>query len=140
MTRRLPLITALAIACLAIGAPNDRLVAQDQQDLADPSPSQAVQARSAQRTNKLYIVRMADLPVVSSTGGVQGLAATKPARGQKIDPNSPTVSGYAAYLDGQHTRAAGAVGGRKVYDYRYSINAFAAELSDAQAAALANVA
>src|SRR5262245_30791041 len=82
---------------------------------------------------------MSDLPVVSYEGGVAGLPATKPGRGQKIDPNDSNVSGYASYLDGHHARTAGAVGSRKVYDYRYSFNGFATELSDAQASALASV-
>ena len=145
MTRRLPLSVVLAIACLAIEVPNYQLVAQDQQDqqdLVEPSASQVREARAAapQRTNNLYVVRMVDQPVVSYEGGLQGLAATKPGRGQKIDPNSGSVGAYAGYLDGQHARALGAVGGRKVYDYRYSINGFAAELSEAQASALAGVA
>ena len=143
MMRRAPLVVVLAIACLAIEAPNYRLVAQDQQpDLVEPSASQFREGRSAapQRTNKLYIVRMVDQPVVSYAGGLPGLAATKPARGQKIDPNNGNVTGYAGYLDAQHNRALGAVGGRKVYDYRYGLNGFAAELSEAQAGQLAGVA
>ena len=143
MMRRVPLMVCLAIACLAIGVPNYRLSAQDSQDLVEPSSAVAVRQASAapaQQSNRLYIVRMADLPVVSYEGGIAGLAATKPARGQKIDPNAGDVSAYAGYLDSQHNRAVGAVGGRKVYDYRYSINGFAAELSEAQAAAMASVA
>jgi subtilisin family serine protease len=144
MLRRVPLVLGLAIACLAIEVlPNYRLSAQDSQDLVEPSSAVAVRqasAASAQQSNRLYIVRMADLPVVSYEGGVPGLAATKPGRGQKIDPNAANVSSYAGYLDGQHNRALGAVGGRKVYDYRYSINGFAAELSEAQAAAMSSVA
>jgi subtilisin family serine protease len=141
MTHRVALVLCLAIACLAIGFPNYRLSAQDSQDVVEPSAAVAVrQAARAQQSNRLYIVRMADLPVVSYEGGVAGLAATKPGQGQKIDPNAPDVSSYAGYLDGQHDRAVGAVGGRKVYDYRYSINGFAAELSEAQAAAMASVA
>jgi len=139
MLRRVPLAIVLAIACLAIDFPSYRLAAQDSQDLVDPS-SASPSRRGAQRTNRLYLVRMADLPVVSYTGGVAGQPATKAARGQKIDPNAANVSGYVGYLDGQHTRALAAVGGRKVYDYRYSVNGFAAELSEAQASALASVA
>jgi subtilisin family serine protease len=136
MLRRLPLVVVLAIACLAIEVPNYRLSAQDQQEQVEPSAPQTRQAAVA--ANRLYIVRMVDLPVVSYTGGVAGLPATKPARGQKIDPNNPVVGGYAGFLDTQHNRANGAVGGRKVYDYRYTFNGFATELSEAQAAALAN--
>ncbi len=90
--------------------------------------------------SNLYIVRMVDDPVVGYRGGTPGLQATRPNRGQKIDPNNPAVVQYAAYLDARHDQAiAAAGGGRKVYDYRYSFNGFAAELSDEQAATMATV-
>ena len=92
---------------------------------------------AARRTSNLYIVQMAEQPVVSNTGGVAGQPATKPNRGQKIDPLSAAVIGYAGYLDQRHDQALAGVGGaRKVYDYHYSFNGFAAQLSDAQAEAL----
>jgi len=85
-----------------------------------------------------YIVRMSEDPVVAYKGGINGLQATKPNRGQKIDPNSPKVVEYVAYLDSRHDEALfGAGGGRKLYDYRYSFNGFAAELSEEQAAKMA---
>ena len=46
------------------------------------------------------------------------------------------MTGYVAYLDGRHNQAVARVGGRKVYDYRYSFNGFAAALTAAQAEAL----
>jgi subtilisin family serine protease len=92
---------------------------------------------AARRTSNLYIVQMAEQPTVSYTGGIAGQPATKPNRGQKIDPLSAAVIGYAGYLDQRHDQAlAGVGGGRKVYDYHHSFNGFAAELSDAQAEAL----
>jgi hypothetical protein len=85
----------------------------------------------------VYIVRLAENPVVAYTGGVAGLKATKPNKGQKIDPNSTDVVRYAAYLDGRHDSLLNGVGGgRKLYGYRYSFNGFAAELTAAQAAKL----
>lgn len=84
--------------------------------------------------SKLFIVEMSDPPVVAYDGGTPGYKATRPARGNKVDPNSPHVVNYVAYLDGRHDAALNAVGGaRKAYDYRYSFNGFAAELTDAQA-------
>ena len=81
----------------------------------------------------LYVVEMADPPVVAYKGGVPGLKATAPKKGQKIDPNSPEVVAYAGYLSAKHGKALGQVGGRKVYDYVYSYNGFAAALSVDQA-------
>jgi subtilisin family serine protease len=89
------------------------------------------------RANNRYIVRMADLPVSSYTGGTRTLRATRPARGQKIDRANPAVAEYSAYLDGQHGDVLGRVGGgRRLYDYRYSFNGFTAVLSEPQADAL----
>ncbi|MGI9102945.1 MAG: S8 family peptidase [Terriglobales bacterium] len=94
----------------------------------------------AKASNGLYIVQMTDAPVVSYTGGIKGLQATKPPKGQKIDPYSAKVIAYNAYLDDKHNRALNQVGGsRKVYDYHFAFNGFAAELTPAQAAAMKNV-
>src|SRR5882672_8398893 len=96
---------------------------------------------AARRTSNLYIVQMAEQPVGSYTGGVAGQPATKPNRGQKMDPLSAAVVRYAGYLDSRHDQALAVVGGaRKVYDYHYTFHGFAAELSDAQAAALRSTA
>ena len=84
-----------------------------------------------------YIVQMLESPVVAYEGGTAGLAATKPAKGQKIDPNSAAVKKYAAYLVSQHDAALQKVGGAaKLYDYNYTYNGFAAKLTAGQKAAL----
>jgi subtilisin family serine protease len=96
----------------------------------------AVSAASAQDASSqaTYIVQMLDEPAVAYDGGISGLAATKPAKGQKIDPNSANVKKYVAYLNGKHDEALAKVGGgAKVYDYGISYNGFAAKLTDAQA-------
>lgn len=90
--------------------------------------------------NGVYIVQMLEEPVIAYRGDIPGLGATEPGQGQKVDPEHPAVVNYAGYLDGRHgdaLRRAG--GGRKVYDYRYGFNGFAAELSSAQAEALKSV-
>jgi subtilisin family serine protease len=90
--------------------------------------------------NGIYLVQMIEAPVVAYQGGIAGLKATKPGKGQKIDPNDAAVLDYAAYLDGRHDGALSAVGGgRRVYDYHYTFNGFAAELTEAQAAQMAGV-
>ena len=78
---------------------------------------------------------MSAAPVVANKGEVPGYRATKPARGQKIDPNDPHVINYVGYLDARHDDALATVGGgRKLYDYRFTFNGFAAELTEEQAA------
>ncbi len=96
--------------------------------------------RAKGQRNGVYIVQMLEDPVIVYRGGVPGMAATEPGQGQKVDPEHPAVVSYAGYLDGRHSdalRRAG--GGRKVYDYRYGFNGFAAEMSAAQAEALKSV-
>jgi subtilisin family serine protease len=88
--------------------------------------------------NGVYIVRVVDEPVVAYKGGVKGLKATAPAKGQKIDPNSPAVVNYVSYLTAKHDALLKSVGGgKKLYSYVYSYNGFAAQISEAQAAKLA---
>ena len=125
MFRMIRYVAALAVLAAAVQVP------------AHIQAAQGSQAGAA--ANSLYIVQLAEVPVSSYTGGQPGFAATKPARGQKFDPNNPNVIGYAGFLDARHTAALNRVGGRKVYDYRYSFNGFAAELTEAQAQALRNV-
>lgn len=90
-------------------------------------------------SNKLYIVQMADEPVIAYEGGISGYAATKPAAGQKLDPDAGDVARYKGLLESKHDAALAAVGaaGRKTYSYAYSFNGFAAELSEMQAARMA---
>ena len=94
-------------------------------------------AGQAAATNGVYIVQMADPPVVAYAGGVRGYKATKPAVGRKINPLATDVVRYASLLKSRHGRALGAVGGKKLYDYVYSFNGFAAKLTSTQAAKLA---
>jgi subtilisin family serine protease len=101
--------------------------------------SERTQGGRTAATNR-YIVQMAEDPVVAYRGGIPGYQATRPNGGQKVDPTSPQVTRYVGFLDARHDQAlAAAGGGRKIYDYRYSFNGFAAELSDEQAARLASV-
>jgi subtilisin family serine protease len=93
----------------------------------------------AESSNGVYIVQMIDEPVVAYEGTIKGLKATAPKNGDKIDPNSPAVVNYVSFLVGKHDQALGNVGGNKLYDYTYSFNGFAAQLSLEQANKLASV-
>src|SRR5688572_14382640 len=115
---RLPRLLAVVAVLLSVWAPTAGSAGQDPDDSPRPSPKRA--------RNNVYLVRMAEDPVVGYRGGIPGHAATRPARGRKIDPNNPDVARYAAYLDERHNAAlAHAGGGRKLYDYRYAVNGFA---------------
>ncbi len=91
-----------------------------------------------ERANSVYVIQMSADPVVAYKGNIRGYQATKPGKGQKIDPTDPHVISYVGYLDARHDSALAAIGGgRKLYDYRYTYNGFAAELTDEQAVAIA---
>ena len=94
----------------------------------------------AKATNNAYIVQMAEMPVSAYKGSIKGYSATKPNKGQKIDPNAPAVVSYMAYLASRQDAALASVGGsKKLYNYGYVFSGFAAELTAAQAEKLASM-
>src|SRR5215471_3849109 len=88
--------------------------------------------------NGVYIVQMKASPVVSYTGDIHGYNATKPGKGERVDPLAANTLSYVSYLKGKHDEAIRKVrGGPKIYSYTFSFNGFAAKLTQKQAAALA---
>jgi hypothetical protein len=131
MRRRL--ILALGMTALLVASLPGAALAKS------PSLDAGASAKKFTKTG-VYIVRMADAPVVAYEGGIAGLPATKPAKGQKIDPLSDKVVKYVAYLDDTHAKAMATVGATKqLYSYRYSFNGFSARLTGAQASKLLGV-
>ena len=126
-----PLGLALMVSAIGLAAVS----------LPSTAASGVAQAKGrAAPTNSAYIVQMADMPVTAYQGGIKGYAATKPRKGQKIDPNGPAVVSYKAYLAAQQDRALASVGAsKKLYNYGYVFNGFAAELTAAQAQKLAQM-
>ena len=89
---------------------------------------------------KTYIVTMLQEPAVAYEGGTAGLAATKPAKGKKLDRGSASVERYVGHLKSTHDAALAQVGGaEKLYDYVYTLNGVAAKLTAAQAEGIAKV-
>ena len=128
--RNKPLLTLLSTAALtafaALSVPVTTAVAAPARD-----------ADNARFVDDSYIVQLADAPVVAYDGSIKGYAATKPSKGQKIDPTSPQVVNYKAYLESKHNAMLASIGGKKFYSYGYSFNGFAARLTAAQAEKLA---
>lgn len=113
------------LATLGVHGRQETLSTQEPPELVqiDPSPGkQAGQVRT-------YIVRMVDEPVASYTGTRAGFRATKPAKGQRLDPRDPAVINDASFLVSTHDDALGRVGGRKLYDYAIVLNGFSAVLT-----------
>lgn len=101
------------------------------------NPDQNADDRSPP-VNGVYIVRLAEAPVVAYDGGISGYVATRPRKGQKIDPNDSKVVRYRDYLIARHNDLMALVNGQqKLYSYVYSFNGFAAKLNPQQAARLA---
>ena len=101
---------------------------------ASPSIAASGKAGKPAPSNSVYIVRMADAPAIAYDGKIKGYAATRPAKGRKINLDDANVGRYVAHLSAKHDSMLQKVGGgRKLYSYGYAFNGFAAELSSAQA-------
>lgn len=93
---------------------------------------------AAKQSSDLYIVQMTELPAIAYEGSHAGYKATKPGKGNKLNPNNKHVKKYVGLLDSGHDQALNSVGAanQKVYDYHYTFNGFAAVLTGTQVAAL----
>jgi subtilisin family serine protease len=92
---------------------------------------------SAQEVRRSYIVQLADKPVASYTGGVAGLAATKPAAGQRLDVSAADVQAYIGYLEQKQNNVLSTLGQAQLtHKYNVVFNGFAALLTDAEVKAL----
>ncbi len=137
LRRRTALIAAAVLTSAAFAAPAGNAA------LTDPSPGSAApdNLSSALRLPKFapgkYVVTLADKPLATYTGGVSGLKATKPAKGRKVDAAGADAKRYGTYLQGRHNQVAAKVGATASRHYTTAINAFRADLTGQQAAALA---
>ena len=83
-----------------------------------------------------YIVLMELDPVVRYEGDVKGYQATKPGKGDKVNPNSAHVKKYRQFLEKSHDtslEAAGADTNQKTHDYTVAFNGYSAILTETQA-------
>ena len=133
-TRGFAKLALVLMSSLAVAAAIAQPVSGNDDDNGNSGGNKAAKSK---RVNNAYIVQMAERPVSAYTGGINGYPATKPGRGRKIDPNDPQVSRYLGYLASRQDAALAGVGGKKLYNYGYVFNGFAAELTPAQAQKLA---
>jgi subtilisin family serine protease len=97
-------------------------------------------AKAPEAGKDVYIVVMAADPAVAYEGCVEGLPATKPESGKKLNANSALVKDYEKFLEKEHNKALEAVGAspsEKIYDYTISLNGFAAALTEIEATEIA---
>ena len=97
-------------------------------------------AKAPEAGKDVYIVVMTADPAIAYKGCVEGLPATKPETGKKLNPNSALVKDYEKFLEKEHNKALEAVGAslsEKIYDYTISLNGFAAALTETEATEIA---
>ena len=119
----------MAIATLFSGAP----VALGTAHIAVKAAQVAV---SADTSTKLYIVQVAGAPIASYTGDLKGFAATKPAKGHKVNTRSAAATAYRGHLTAVRNdvlRGAGLAGRKAVDVYDVALNGFAMKLTAAEA-------
>ncbi|MFD0598369.1 S8 family peptidase [Catellatospora coxensis] len=83
-----------------------------------------------------YLVQLDAEPLATYSGGVAGLAATRPLPGAKLDPASGGASAYRAHLHRQHGEVldkAGVAQDRPRVTFDTAFNGFAVELTRWQA-------
>ncbi len=84
----------------------------------------------------VYVVQLAQAPVLSFHGGLDAVRATRPVADGRVDPHSAAVRAYALQLDTSQRRVAAAVGELPIYHYRFSFNGFAVRVDATEAAQL----
>ena len=90
-------------------------------------------AGAQQAARKTYIVELADKPVATYNGSVNGYAATQPAAGRRLDVNATAVRAYIDYLDRQRSAPVAVIGSANVvHNYKVVFNGFSARLTDAE--------
>ncbi|HSD85332.1 MAG TPA: S8 family serine peptidase, partial [Anaerolineae bacterium] len=95
----------------------------------------------------IYMIRLADSPLAAYSGGIPGLQATSPQTTgeRKLNVNSPAARAYTDYLAGKRVQAIASVekalnrSVKVVYQYYTANNGFAASLTPAEAAIVANL-
>lgn len=127
----------VAIPTLAIGVAASLIGSAGSPATAAPATPE-LRVPTPVKTTASYIVQLAEPAVAGYQGGIAGLAATKAAEGQKLDPAAPAPQAYRAHLQRRQQDILASVGasGRAFYGYQFTINAVAASLDSSQVAAL----
>ena len=139
-------VVTLTIGGVALGAPASAQPGTPPPDLGlggDRKPAVltgGVAGRDQHTAKALpghYIVRLKEAPVTAYAGGVAGLAATKPAAGQDLEPHSAAAEKYRRHLGDGQAAVLAEVGAKARQSYTTAFNGFAAQLSATQATKLA---
>jgi subtilisin family serine protease len=118
-----------ALLAVVLGTMTPSLSAAPRGGTTDSETS--LQAQQSLPRSDVFIVVMADDPVVTYDGDIAGLPATRPGKGKKINPRSANVRRYQAHLERTQEnalRGAGVGADAVRYSYTIALNAFAAKL------------
>ncbi|MFJ6003003.1 S8 family serine peptidase [Arthrobacter sp. NPDC092385] len=124
------LVTSTAVAPAAFAAPAPATA-------VTPQKAPAKELDPAQYPAGKYIVVLADKPVATYEGGVEGIAPTKPEKGAKLDAEADNVRQYSQFLETRQQEVAAEKDVEIKRTYTAAINGFAADLSADQAIELA---
>ncbi|MGJ7440036.1 S8 family peptidase [Aquipuribacter sp. MA13-6] len=86
-----------------------------------------------------YVVLLDDPALASYDGGLDGLAATRPAEGESVDMTGADARRYAGYLAERQAELLEQVDAEATYTYQVALNGFAVELDGARATRLAGL-
>ena len=125
-------LTGAVMAVYAASPESEEAVTSTQSEEGVATSQQSKDAFS----NDIYIVQLRAEPIATYAGGVAGLRATAPAKGQKIARDAAEVKAYADHLRAQQDAVLNRVGGEKIYSYTVTVNGFAAKLTAQQAEAM----
>jgi len=92
-------------------------------------------SQPARKNAKSYVVVLANDSIAAYKGDIAGYLATKPAKGDKVNPNSAHVRKYEMFLKKNHDKslaAAGVATSAKVHDYAFALNGYSAILTEAE--------
>lgn len=136
MKKRLTALTLILILSMVIAAP-----ASAQTGGGDTPTHPLIVVDPVDEGKEVYIIQLEANPVIAYEGDITGIPATKPAEGQKINPNNTKVKKYVSYLNKEHDKVLNKAGAykSKIYDYVYSFNGMAALLTAKQADAIAKM-
>ena len=84
-----------------------------------------------------YIVMLDSAPLATYEGGVAGIGATKPAKGEKLNDGTTHAKKYRAHLTNKQDDVAASEGVKIQKSFTTAVNGFVAELTGLQAAELA---
>ncbi|MEQ4520003.1 S8 family peptidase [Pseudarthrobacter sp. B907] len=128
MTLGLPVLLSTVAISPAIAAPGQgSTVAGIAQKNLDP----------ASYPDGRYIVMLAEKPAATYEGSTDGLPATKPAKGKKLDANKAEVKNYRAHLEKKQTEVAAKQNVQIQRQFSAAVNGFSATLTTDQAIKLA---